>query len=303
LQSFLFLKKKKKRISTAIGAKLIGKLMEKLQLSFLFKIIGLGSASGLIYHNNTILAIGDNSTYLYEYHIDSAKLDRYPLVENAKENIPKKQKQDLEAITKYQDSLYIFGSGSKENRTKILQVDATSKKVLAANDVSDLYLALQSFGEIKSEDFNLEGAIYNGENWFLFNRGNGKTNKNVVFTITGKNLTTDFRILSNAYKLPKIKGIRSSFTDAILVEDKIYFLATSENTESTYDDGEILGSIIGRIDSKTMKLDFIKKIEGKYKLEGITLFQKNQDSIEFLVCEDKDNDILESSIYKLVISD
>lgn len=276
--------------------------MEKLQLSFLFKIIGLGSASGLIYHNNTIIAIGDNSTYLYEYPIDSAKLYRFPLVENAQENIPKKQKQDLEAITHYQDSLYIFGSGSTENRTKMLHLDAKSKKVLATNDVSDLYLALQSFGKIKPEDFNLEGAIYNGENWFLFNRGNGKNHKNIVFTITGKNLTTDFRILSNPFKLPKIKGIRSSFTDAILVEDKIYFLATSENTEYTYNDGEILGSIIGRIDCKTMQLDFTKKIEGNYKLEGITLFQNNKDSIEFLVCEDKDNDILETSIYKLVIS-
>jgi hypothetical protein len=30
--------------------------------------------------------------------------------------------------------------------------------------------------------------------------------------------------------LPKIKGVRSSFTDAILVEDTLYFLATAEDT-------------------------------------------------------------------------
>jgi hypothetical protein len=95
--------------------------------------------------------------------------------------------------------------------------------------------------------------------------------------------------------------VRTSFTDAVLVEDKIYFIATAENTESTYDDGEILGSIIGRIDINTMQLDFTKKIEGNYKLEGITLFQKTKDSIVFLVCEDKDTDVLESSIYKLIV--
>jgi hypothetical protein len=44
-----------------------------------------------------------------------------------------------------------------------------------------------------------------------------------TFTINGKNLTNDFQILSNAYKLPKIKGVRSSFTDAILVEGFIFF--------------------------------------------------------------------------------
>jgi hypothetical protein len=37
-----------------------------------------------------------------------------------------------------------------------------------------------------------------------------------------------------------------------------YFLATAEDTESTYD-GEVLGSLIGRINLKTMKIDFTQK--------------------------------------------
>lgn len=273
--------------------------MEKFQLTLLFKIIGLGSASGLIYHDNTILAIGDNSSYLYEYQIQSDKLERHALAENAQENIAKQFKPDFEAITQYQDSLYIFGSGSTENRNVMVQVDAKTKTVIASNDLSNLYLAMQSFGEIKPEDFNLEGAIYNGETWFLFNRGNGKTNKNIVFTIDAKNLTNEFRILSNAFKLPKIKGIRTSFTDAILVDNKIYFLATAENTASTYDDGEVLGSLIGRIDVNKMKIDFTKKITDTQKFEGITLFKKSEKEIEFLLCEDNDTEILESNIFKL----
>lgn len=275
--------------------------MEKFQLTLLFKIIGLGSASGLIYHDNTIFAIGDNSTYLYEYKIDSLKLNRIALAENSEENIAKKFKPDFEAITKHQDSLYIFGSGSTENRNVMVQVDAKTKKVIASNDLTNLYLAMQSFGEIKPEDFNLEGAIFNGESWFLFNRGNGKNNKNIVFTVDAKNLTNEFRILSNKFKLPKIDGIRTSFTDAILVEDKIYFLATAENTNSNYNDGEILGSIIGRIDVATMKIDFTEKITDTQKFEGITLFKKSENEIEFLLCEDNDTEVLESNIYKLSI--
>ena len=276
--------------------------MEKFQLTLLFKIIGLGSASGLIYQDNKILAIGDNSSYLYEYYMDSNKLERHALAENSEENIPKKLKPDFEAITKYQDSLYLFGSGSTANRTIMVQVDAKSKNVIKSQDLSDLYLAMQSFGKIAEEDFNLEGAIFNGETWFLFNRGNGKTNKNVVFTIDGKNLANEFRIVANEYKLPKIKGIRTSFTDAILVDDKIYFLATAENTDSTYNDGEVLGSIVGRIDVKKMKIDFTKKITDTQKFEGITLFKKSEKEIEFLLCEDNDTEVLESNIYKLVIS-
>ena len=276
--------------------------MEKIQLSLLFKIIGLGSASGLIYHDNTILAIGDNSSFLYEYQLDNNNLKRHELAENSEENIPKKLKPDFEAITKYQDTLYIFGSGSTENRNTMVQVNAKTKEVIQSQDLSDLYLAMQSFGKINPEDFNLEGAIYNGETWYLFNRGNGKTNKNVVFTIDGKNLTNEFRLVANEYKLPKIKGIRTSFTDAILVDNKIYFLATAENTDSTYNDGEVLGSIVGRIDVKKMKIDFTEKITDTHKFEGITLFKNSEKEIEFLLCEDNDTEVLESSIYKLVIS-
>lgn len=277
--------------------------MEKFQLSLLFKIIGLGSASGLIYQDNSILAIGDNSSYLYEYNIDSQKLEKHALIENPQENTPKKVKLDFEAITKFENNIYIFGSGSTENRNKMVQFDTTTKKVIATTDLSDLYLVMQSFGKITPDDFNIEGAIYNGQSWYLFNRGNGKTNKNVVFTIDGENLTNDFRVLANEYKLPKIKGVRTSFTDAILVEDKIYFLATAENTESTYDDGEVLGSIVGRIDTTTMKIEFTKKITDTHKFEGITFSKKSGNETEFFLCEDNDTEVLESNIFKLVISE
>ena len=275
--------------------------MGKFTLELLFQIIGIGSASGLIYKDNSLLIIGDNSGFLYEYHIDSKDLKRHPLLENPIENTLKKDKADFEAITQFGDSIYIFGSGSTEKRNKMIQVNATDKKIIATNDLSDLYAVMQNFGDIKPEDFNLEGAIYNGESWFLLNRGNGSSHKNVIFTIEGKNLTNDFTILSNDYKLPKIKGVRSSFTDGIIVGDSIYFLATAEDTESTYDDGEVLGSFIGSINLKTMKIDFTQKISSSHKFEGLTLFTNSKEKIEFLLCEDKDTEVLETEIYKLTL--
>ena len=275
--------------------------MEKFTLELLFHIIGIGSASGLIYKDNTLFIIGDNSGFLYEYAFDAKDLKRHPILENPLENTPKKDKADFEAITYFDNRFYIFGSGSTENRNKMIEVNSENKENTTTTDLTDLYSVMQSFGEIKPEDFNIEGAIYNGETWFLFNRGNGKSNKNVVFTITGKNLTNEFNILSNAYKLPKIKGVRCSFTDAILVENKIYFLATAEDTESTYDDGEVLGSLIGSIDIETMKIDFTKKISSTHKFEGLTVFKNTNQTIELLLCEDKDSDVLETAIYKLTL--
>ena len=275
--------------------------MDKLKLELLFQIIGIGSASGLFYKDNALWIIADNSGFLYEYHIDSRDLNRHPLIENPSENTPKKDKPDFEAITHFGEDLYIFGSGSTEKRNKMVQVNTATKKIIATNDLANLYAVMQSFGKIKPEDFNLEGAIYDGKSWYLFNRGNGSSNKNVLFTIEGENLTDQFTILSNDYKLPKIKGVRTSFTDAILVDNTIYFLATAEDTKSTYEDGEVLGSIIGSIDLKTMKINFTKQISDSHKFEGLTLYSHSQNKIEFLLCEDKDTDVLETDIYKLSI--
>lgn len=273
--------------------------MEKIQLSLLFKIIGIGSASGLIYDNQKLYIISDNSTYLYDYSIGNKEVNRISLVENPSENISKKNKLDFEAITKAEDTIYIFSSGSTDNRTKMIEYNTTKKQVLNTNDISDLYLAMQSFGEINPDDFNIEGAIYYDNCWLLFNRGNGKINKNIVFTIDGKNLTNEFRIVSNEYKLPKINGVRTSFTDAILVDNTIYFLATAEDTASTYEDGEVLGSIIGTINLKTMKLGKTYKISDSHKFEGLTLFKNNKNEMSFLLCEDNDTEQLESNIYQL----
>ena len=123
-----------------------------------------------------------------------------------------------------------------------------------------------------------------------------------MLSLHAKKLDQEFSLLSNDYKLPKIKGVRTSFTDAVLVDNKIYFLATAENTQSTYDDGEVLGSIIGRIDLETMKIDFTKKISSTNKFEGISIFKKDNNKIEFLLCEDTDSDIQESIIYKLSLN-
>jgi hypothetical protein len=273
--------------------------MEQLQLEPLYKIIGIGSASGLIYKNDTLWIISDNSGFLYEYQIASKDLKRHALIENPSENVLKKDKQDYEAITNFGEDLYIFGSGSTVNRNSMVHLNASSKKVIGINNLNELYAAMQDLAKLKAEDFNLEGAIYDGKNWYLINRGNGIANRNIFFRITGKDLKDKFSILFSDYMLPELKGVRTSFTDAILVDSIIYFLATAEDTRSTYDDGEVLGSIIGGIDLKTMQITFTIKISDSQKFEGLTLFDQSKEKIEFLLCEDTDTGVLETYIYKL----
>lgn len=275
--------------------------MKKFTLELVFHIIGIGSASGLFYQNDRLFLIGDNSGFLYEYDMQNTKLEKYPLLQNPSENIEKINKPDFESVTQFQDSLYIFGSGSTSNRNQMIEFSIPEKKKIQTNNMADIYGIIQNFASINASEFNLEGATYDGEFWYFFNRATNQSNKNTVLTFKAKKLDQEFALVSNDYKLPKLKGVRTSFTDGLIVGNKLYFLAAAENTKSTYDDGEILGSIIGRIDIETMKIDFTKTISTTNKFEGLTVYKQDPNKITFLLCEDNDTKELNSAIYKLTL--
>jgi len=272
--------------------------MEKFQLSVLFKIIGIGSASGLLYHNDLLYIISDNSTFLYEYTISNKNLNKLALGENPQENIIKKDKPDFESITVHDENIIILGSGSTLNRNSVVKYNPKSN-TLNSKDISGLFSILKKQHSIKDDELNIEGLIIkNGIN-YLFQRGNGQSGKNGIlyYDETKENPKTTFIPID----LPKIKNVAATFTDAILVEDKIYFLASAEDTTSTYDDGEVLGSIIGTIDFNTMKLINSIQISNKHKFEGLTLYKKTITQTELLLCEDNDTEDLETTIYKLIL--
>ena len=271
--------------------------MERFTLELLFQIIGLGSASGLIYKDDSLFIISDSSSFLYEYHIPKKELSKINLSKNSHENILKKDKLDFEAIALKGNKLHLLGSGSTSKREKRITYHLETKEVLE-KDLSKLYQNLKQTASIADDELNIEGALFYEEKWLLFQRGNGANSKNGIAILNNK-LNKNSTIQFVPIQLPKIKQVETSFTDAILVEDKIYFLATAENTTSTYDDGKIFGSILGRMNSKTFEIEFTQKISDTQKFEGVTLYKKTETEIQFLICEDNDSDVLETNIYKL----
>lgn len=279
--------------------------MQKFQLELLFHIIGIGSASGLLFNGNSLYLISDNSNILYNYNMDTKTLEKTTLVpgtDASVENMAKKDKPDFEAITANGDELYLFGSGSTDRRNTIAHINIKTKEVLPVIDATDLYLAMQDFSGINADNFNIEAAVNDGDTWYLFNRGNGPKGQNGVFTLTGNMADTSFQILYNPVKLPKINGAKSSFTDAVKVGKKLYFLAAAEKSNSTYDDGEVAGTLVGYIDIEKMKVKDTKVITVKNKFEGITFYKESEKTLEFLLCEDTDSDTTESDIYKLTLN-
>ncbi len=271
--------------------------MLSFQLELLFQIIGIGSASGLIYKDNSLFIISDNSSFLYQYNIQERELHKIKLFENSQENILKIDKYDFEAITIKKDKLYLFGSGSTSNRNKRISYNLKTK-VIQEKNLSTIYEKLKQTSSISNEDLNLEGAFFNNEKWYLFQRGNGVQSKNGIFILDKQGNDIRFVPIS----LPNIQNIEATFTDAVLIDDKIYFLAAVENSKSTYDDGEVLGSFIGALSLDTFQLIFSEKISESHKFEGLTLFKNSIDKIEFLLCEDKDTEALETAIYSLTLS-
>ncbi|NBL64539.1 hypothetical protein GV828_04910 [Flavobacterium sp. NST-5] len=276
--------------------------MKKLKLELFLKIIGIGSASGLIFKDNHLFIISDNASVLYQHYLDENQLQQHSVIEipNAPtENIPKKIKPDFEAITTNGTDYFLFGSGSTQNRKKLIAFQPNTKKN-TETDLTLLYEAMQNFAEINPENFNIEGVIYTEKCWYFFNRGNGDKSQNGIFIVTG-NLTDEFSIVYNKIKLPKINKIPSSFTDAVWHNNTIYFLAAAENTSSTYHDGEVAGTLIGAINPEKMKVIFTRKISDKNKFEGLSFFRESENKIEFLLCEDNDSEVLSTEIFKLTL--
>lgn len=278
--------------------------MQKFQLELLFRIIGIGSASGLLFNGDSLFIASDDSHIIYEYHIDDEALNKTALVADSYtgplERVPKIDKADYEALALNGKDLYLFGSGSAENRNNIAHVNIETNEVLPHLDATDLYLAMQSFGEITPENFNIEAAVNDGTTWYLLQRGNGPSAQNGIFTLDGTISDMFFQIIYNPITLPEIQDVQAGFTDAVKVGNKLYFLAAAEASNAVYTDGEIKGSLIGTIDIETMTVEKTQII-GQSKFEGITLYEQNDKTISFLLCEDNDDNKTTANIYKLTI--
>ncbi|MFD2909496.1 DUF6929 family protein [Flavobacterium ardleyense] len=269
--------------------------MENFTLTNLFTIKGISAASGLLFSQNVLFIISDSSSFLYQYDIEKNLLLKFPLVKEPAENIPKQDKLDLESIIQHGNQIIILGSGSTKNRTTMFTLDL-STDALQTQDLNPLYQKLKNVSELNDDQFNIEGAIYANETMILFQRGNSAESQNGIF-IVPNNQKNNIRFIP--ITLPTLDGIETTFTDAILVNDKIYFLACAENTASTYEDGEILGSILGVMHAPTFEIIDIKLLSEHQKFEGITLYKNTEEEIEFLLCEDNDTELSESIIYNL----
>lgn len=269
-------------------------------LDIFINVAGVGAASGIFYKEDTIYLISDNSNYLYSLSIPENSLSKTLLVENKEVNeaVPKSSKMDLESLFNYQDTLYLLGSGSKLGRNNLFKV-ALEDQSITSTDLSESYAMIQKELNIDTENYNIEGAFIYNDQFHLLNRGNGPDKMNGIISVSK---SFDGQPSYKKIDLQTASGENPMFTDAVLDGDTLYFIAAAEESNSTYEDGEVTGSFIGQIDLKNMNVNSLTKISDTHKFEGITLYRSSADHLEFLLCEDPDNDQQETTIYKLKVA-
>ena len=265
-----------------------------MSLEIFCQINNIGAASGIVYSYHSLYLVSDASTLLYCYDLTEKQLSKIHCNQSDAEHMHKKDKPDFEILTRVGNALHLMGSGSTPKRN-FQVIYNLNTKAIQTNDATDLYQKFKTAAAFNDDELNLEGAFIHNKKWYYFQRGNSRTGTNGIFVVDGNNIK--FHPIS----LPKIKHVEATFTDAIVVNDKAYFLVAAEDSKSTYDDGEILGTLLGRMNILTMEIDFTKKLSDTKKFEGITLYKKNANTLEFLLCEDNDSEATESIIYKLTL--
>lgn len=274
--------------------------MKKFYIKVLLKISGFGAASGLTYSDGAIRLISDDSNYLYVHQISEDRTSKILLMPGVQtEQVTKPEKLDFEAMVEKEDTVFVFGSGSEPNRELGFSISKNNQRVDTLH-LGHLYSSMRSFSELDKEDFNIEGVTHTGKEWLFFNRGNGPNKRNIMYTVRGGTLIDKFELSAHDFELPKIGNMPTGFSDATMVGNKVFFLATAEGGLSTYLDGEIGGTLIGAINLQNREIEFTTLISKDQKFEGITLYRQDGDKkVSFLLCEDNDGESTESTIYQL----
>ncbi len=238
------------------------------------------SGSGLLCAKDGLWVVGDDLHYLIRvpYKGEMSEGHRiFPgnLSEDHAER--KKTKPDTEALFQVSgdshETLWVaMPSGSTSNRMKGVTVFSGSQRFFTSVDFTPLLERLLK----DLPELNIEGGVAIGKELILLNRGNGKSQKNAVVKMNlaafmaglkGDWNIADLHIVITPAALGAWDGIPFSFTDAFTHDGVLYFSATAEDTDSTVEDGEVKGSILGYWDGAPHELSRI----ADHKIEGVAV--------------------------------
>jgi hypothetical protein len=236
----------------------------KTELIYSFINPMITAASGLVLWNDHFYCVSDDELSLIKLHKSLSShhelIRLFPgdLPEAKKER--KRLKPDLEAVVflPAHSSLLCLPSGSKSNRVRGAIVN--SKNQVQEVRFDHVYDELsKDFSEL-----NVEGALVKDERITLIQRGNGEHHQNALIELDLNSFLRDEVTNKTIFHqdLALLNGTPLSFTDGTTYREKTFYLAVAEKTESTYEDGEFAGAVLGCIGGASFQLDIPSKPEG-----------------------------------------
>lgn len=261
----------------------------QIRILNLQKLPDLPSGSGLVSTRDRYYAIGDDSPYLFTLSKSFKIIDKTLLIESSQsvtERITKGEKSDFESLEMIgEKEMVVFGSGSKTpQRDVFVRILLQENITVESYNITAFYDHLRAMPELQDSELNIEATAYHHGNLYLFNR-----KKNLILKFNYEKLLTFITGQTRfpapevrEFKLPEINGIEAGFSGATAFKDsaRIIFTASVENTLNAYDDGEILGSLIGWIDisqdiiSDVIDYCFIPNTSENFKVESVTIVEE-----------------------------
>lgn len=245
--------------------------------------LDVSAASGLVARADGLYVVADDEIELRAYDRRGHALERVKLFEGALPNDHaerKRHKPDLESLVELAPAeLLALGSGSTGARMRGARVELASARRVHAIDLAPLYTELtKHFAEL-----NIEGATALGERVWLAQRGNGALGENALIGLDRQLVSRQLRegrLLGECVReivsvsLGECSGVPLSFTDLCASEQgeqaELWFCASAEATQNTYDDGVCVGSVLGRLSTSGQVLARAQ-LRPVCKLEGLSL--------------------------------
>ncbi len=273
------------------------------------KIEQIPSGSGIVRSGDLYYVIGDDSPFLFSLNSDFKTISKTPLLDTGSFSdgrIKKSKKPDFEALELIgKGELVVFGSGSRSPQRDLFLRILLDPLSIEKYDSSGFYANLRNLPILADSELNIEATAFRSNQLFLFNR-----RKNLMIRFEYLELlaylkgeVTFPKPEIRQFSLPKISGIEAGFSGATALTDepKIIFTASVEQTDKAYDDGKILGSLIGIIDISENSLPGafsyceIPTTVAKLKVESVTVEEETapgETKVVLITDDDKGNSIV-----------
>ncbi|MDC0713334.1 hypothetical protein POL68_33030 [Stigmatella sp. ncwal1] len=287
------------------------------------RLAQVSSASGIVRAGRWIHVVADDSLFLATFPAEGDAPGRlvrlFPgsLPEETKAR--KALKPDLEALCLLEGvpeaphgAVLAVPSGSTPERRKgalvPLEADGGLGGPVREVDFAPLYARLsRELGAV-----NVEGAALTAGRLWLLNRGNEEGGHDAVVELeaglvlralgAGAPLPAEGVLSVRRWKLGRVGAVPLSFTDAAPLPDgRLVFTAAAEATQSSYLDGEVVGSALGVLSPEGRPL-LLKHVTTKVKLEGVAAWPVPE-GIHLLLVSDADDPTVAAPLFETLLVD